>query len=89
MTHNTLNREVRESVHFSSKKFCFDMKGDQKSKRFFLRNISPGGLGCFSFGSEFLGRGCKITSTQGVDYIVRWVKVRFGFLYEFGLERAL
>jgi hypothetical protein len=88
MTDNPLNREIREPVHFSSKKFNFNMRGDQKSKRFFLKNISPSGLGAFSFGSEFLGRGCTITSTHGADYIVRWVKVRFGFLYEFGLERT-
>ena len=80
-------RETRHSVNFSTTKFEMDLNGGKKNKTFILKNKSDKGLGCMAFGSQFLGRGCKITSTQGVDYIIRWVKVRFGFCYEFGLER--
>jgi len=81
-------REIRNPAHFVPQKFTFDLKGDLKLRRVFLRNISEKGLGCIALGSEFLGRGCQLTSPSGIDYTVRWVKVKFGFIYEFGLERA-
>lgn len=88
MTQDINRRETRVPAHFKPQKFTFNLNGVEKVKRLLTLNISGRGLGCISWGSQFLGRGCKITCNSGMEYTIRWVKVRFGFLYEFGLEKA-
>lgn len=88
MSQDINRRETRVPAHFKPQKFTFSSNGDEKAKRLLMKNISERGLGCISWGTEFLGRGCKVTCDRGMEYTIRWVKVRFGFLYEFGLEKV-
>ena len=81
-------REARVSAHFKPQRFTFSLNGVNKAKRLLMRDVSSRGLGCISWGSQFLGRGCKVKCASGMEYTIRWVKVRFGFFYEFGLERV-
>jgi hypothetical protein len=80
-------RETRVPAHFKPQKFTFSLNGVSQAKRMLMKDVSGRGLGCISWGSQFLGRGCKVTCGAGMEYTIRWVKVRFGFLYEFGLEK--
>ncbi|MBF0196660.1 MAG: hypothetical protein HQL32_03080 [Planctomycetes bacterium] len=55
-------------------------------KALYCCDKSDKGLGGFSFGSEFAGIGSHIALEDGKKYLIRWVKVHFGFVYRFGLE---
>lgn len=59
---------------------------DFKKKRTMLQlNRSKNGMGGLAFGSQFPGRGSMVQSDEG-NFVIRWVKVRFGYLYSFGLQ---
>ena len=79
-------REQRK-IDAKALRFKFLMEGFSGQHTLIQLNKSPKGLGGMFVGSQFPGRGTRI-KREDKEYIIRWVRVSFGFLYRFGLEAA-